>query len=525
MAVCETQRHGRYPSSPLPGDSAYSRDNVTTRTAAHPTAVPTGLAGSWQRLNAVERVSVTGLASLLILRIWAMCVVPLYESTEARYAEISRKMLETGNWITPQFDYGDPFWAKPPLMFWLSGLSQKLFGVNEFAARLPSFLCALVTLGCTYYLARRFADKTVAWLATVVLTSSFLFFMSSGTVMTDPSLAASVAIALTAFAVAWHSGGRSSGYLVFAALGVGLLAKGPLAVVIAGLPVVILLGTAAAWKRLWTHLPWLGGSLLMCAIAVPWYLLAERATPGFLNYFIVGEHIQRFLVGHWQGDRYGHAHEEMRGTIWLYGLLSLMPWTPWLMWRAVTRAPFWRRLIPRTDFDKLLWAWAILPLLFFTVARNILFPYVLPVLPAWAILLARWLAPRNGSEPWRRRLALPIYGFVGLGVLSLIALPLVGEKLNLPTQRDAIAYVRAQPGGATARIFYYPHRHMSAEFYSNGSARTLRQDSDLRGLAEQRDPSWLLVEAQDYPRVPADVRRHFRPAAERNGVKILEHLS
>ncbi len=69
-----------------------------------------------------------------------MCFIPLNDVSEARYAEIARKMLETGNWVTPQHDYGVPFWAKPPLSTWLSAFSMKLFGVNEFAARLPGLL-------------------------------------------------------------------------------------------------------------------------------------------------------------------------------------------------------------------------------------------------------------------------------------------------------------------------------------------------------------------------------------------------
>src|SRR4051812_29206889 len=80
---------------------------------------------------------------MLLVRIVASVVVPLTDTTEARYGEIARKMLETGDWITPQHDYGVPFWAKPPLSTWLSAGSMKLFGVNEFAARLPSLLLGI----------------------------------------------------------------------------------------------------------------------------------------------------------------------------------------------------------------------------------------------------------------------------------------------------------------------------------------------------------------------------------------------
>ena len=72
-----------------------------------------------------------------MIRLTTLGLYPLGDTTEARYSEIARKMVETGNWITPQFDYGVPFWGKPPLSTWTRAASFELFGVSEFAARLP----------------------------------------------------------------------------------------------------------------------------------------------------------------------------------------------------------------------------------------------------------------------------------------------------------------------------------------------------------------------------------------------------
>jgi 4-amino-4-deoxy-L-arabinose transferase-like glycosyltransferase len=90
-----------------------------------------------------SRAILWGLFLLLAVRVAAMIWVPLTDPTEARYAEIARKMVETGNWITPQFDYGVPFWAKPPLHTWLSAMGIAAFGVNPFAVRLGILLSAL----------------------------------------------------------------------------------------------------------------------------------------------------------------------------------------------------------------------------------------------------------------------------------------------------------------------------------------------------------------------------------------------
>jgi len=91
-----------------------------------------------------SRIVWAALAIVALVRLLTLGLYPLNDTTEARYAEVARKMLELNDWITPWYDYGVPFWAKPPLSTWLTAISLKLFGINEFAARLPYFLLALL---------------------------------------------------------------------------------------------------------------------------------------------------------------------------------------------------------------------------------------------------------------------------------------------------------------------------------------------------------------------------------------------
>jgi len=132
--------------------------------------------------------SVMVLFFLLISRLLAMYFIPLNDSTEARYGEIARIMLETGNWVTPMQSYGEPFWAKPPLSTWASALSMAIFGVNEFAARLPSLLFSIGILWLVWDLAKKRSGEQVAMIATLVLAGCLFFFLNAGTVMTDPAL-------------------------------------------------------------------------------------------------------------------------------------------------------------------------------------------------------------------------------------------------------------------------------------------------------------------------------------------------
>ena len=264
---------------------------------------------------------------LLACRLIAMCLIPLNDSTEARYGEIARIMLETGDWITPMQSVGVPFWAKPPLSTWFSASSMWLFGVNAFAARIPSLILSLGILWLVWDASRKRSGIYAAWVSVLVLAGSLFFFLNAGTVMTDPALLFCTTLSLFSFWHAMANQHKAWGYLFFTGLGLGLLAKGPIALVLTGMPIFVWVLLHNRWREMWQSLPWIIGGLLMLAIALPWYALAEIKTPGFINYFIVGEHFHRFIDPGWGGDKYGFAHKAHYGMIWVYAALGFLPWT------------------------------------------------------------------------------------------------------------------------------------------------------------------------------------------------------
>src|SRR3990167_10350713 len=120
---------------------------------------------------------------LLLSRLFSMYVVPLNDSTEARYGEIASIMQETGNWITPMHQYGVPFWAKPPLSMWLSALSIQCFGVSAWSVRLPSFLMSIGLLALVFSWVKKQTNVESARWSVLVLASSLFFMLDAGTVM------------------------------------------------------------------------------------------------------------------------------------------------------------------------------------------------------------------------------------------------------------------------------------------------------------------------------------------------------
>lgn len=431
-------------------------------------------------------LSLALIASALMVRLLSLGAYPLMDTTEARYGEMARIMVETGNWLTPMFDYGVPFWGKPPLFAWLSAASMQLFGVNEWAARLPHFALGLGCLWLVHVLARGLFrdDPSAPALAVAVLASLGVFNIITGAVMTDAALLFAVTLSMGGFWLCLHGGGRRWGYAFFVGIAIGLLAKGPLAPVLVSLAIAAWVAWNGRWRDL-ARLPWRGGVALCAALALPWYILAERATPGFLDYFIVGEHLERYLVGGWQGDHYGTAHEQPRGMIWPMALMAALPWTPLLLWQ-LGRA---RRAaaLELSHAHSYLWCWLLAPLVLFSFSGNILASYTLPAAPACALLLVGY----------QQRRALPpgayALGFATPVLVLAFVLVLLLDPGRVRAERDNLHLWRQQAGAAEALV-YLGKRPFSAQFYSAGRA-TLADDHHT--LAARARPYAVAVPASD----------------------------
>ncbi len=465
-----------------------------------------------------HRIVATLLSILIACRVVMMVFFPHTDSSEARYAEISRKMVETGDWITPQFDYGIPFWAKPPLSMWMSALGMDLFGVNEFGSRILTFLAAMGILWLVTRAVRREKDATTGLIAATLLMGMPLFFYCSAAVMTDLALAAGTTLAMVAFRIAVMENSRRWGYAFFVGLAIGLLAKGPLALVIALPPVVGWILLTSRWRLALKSVPWVTGTLLMLALALPWYLEAENKTPGFLDYFLVGEHWKRFTVRGWKGDLYGNAHSTIPGTIWAYLILVTFPWclgffaVPFRRWRNLKS---W--LISREGYGMYWVLWALWPVVFFTPSRNIIATYPLPALPALAILLAGWVTHQElGIFSWKR--FHPLHpALVGLGVGAAV-FAAIGTLIspNLApkrTERELVeVFHHAREDGD--RLLYFGIRRYSAEFYSGGKSENTASAAVLAERLNAPGRLFVATTPQAFDKIPPDIRRRFVPITQ-----------
>jgi len=288
----------------------------------------------------------------------------LLSADEPRYAAIARAMAETGDWITPRL-WGNPWFEKPPLLYWLAATGFELGLGPELAPRLPVALLSLgFLLFCFFETRRLFGERAAAFSAAILATSAGWIGFSYVAV-TDLPLAACFS-AFLLLAAEWVETGRKDRLSwAFACLGLAMLAKGlvPLAL---SLPVF--------WfgrSRLGDLLrPSVVGSFAV--VALPWYLLcyARNQWP-FFHEFILVHHLRRFST-----DSLQHVQP------WWFYLpvlaVALVPWTP-LVWLAARRG--W----PSRSSERLLWATVLFGLIFFSAATNKLPGYLLPLLPACAV--------------------------------------------------------------------------------------------------------------------------------------------
>ncbi len=453
----------------------------------------------------------TVLIAILIIsatiRLATLGAYPLTDNTEARYAEVAREMVASGDWVTPQL-HGAKFWAKPPLSIWLTAMTMSLFGTNEFAARLSPFFLSLLVVWLTYKLAIKRRDRDHALVASVILISSVLFFINSGAVMTDAALALGTTLSMTAFWLALNGKGKQAtlwGYLFFVGQAIGLLSKGPVCIVLTFLPIGLWVVWRKRWRVVLSRIPWIGGLLLTAALTLPWYMTAEARTPGFLDYFLIGEHWRRYAQPGWAGDLYGSAHVQPRGMIWLFWIIAAFPWSMLFFGSWVVNVAKRRSIRPSfhttDEWSAYLILWAVAPMLFFTFARNILWTYALTGLPAFALLMAQWW-PENvqsNAEETLTNFKWPLYriactGFstpliVGLLILVWSFTPIRGRN----SQKDLVScyqHIRTSP---SSRLIYLYDRPYSAEFYSSGHAIQVTDASQLKAYFDDSGQDFYAI--------------------------------
>jgi 4-amino-4-deoxy-L-arabinose transferase-like glycosyltransferase len=350
-----------------------------------------------QKTNPQTRTDLLLLAAFCgFLFFYGLGAFGLVGADEPRYAQIAREMLDRSDWVTPTLQ-GKPWLEKPVLYYWQAMVSFRAAGISDRAARMPGAFDAAILIAAIYFFLRRFRPGSE--LDGALITASCAAVVGfAHAAATDMPLAACFAIALLGW-YAWYESRRNiylAAFYIFVAL--GTLAKGPVAPALSAVIIFLFVAIKRDWHAIRRTL-WIPGIVLYLAAMLPWYIAVQLRNPEFFRFFILEQNLARFSQ-----NLYHH-----RQPFWFYlpvFLLAMMPWTLALIVAVAERA----RLIWSEGWDKEAFAnpedswplflliWMLVPILFFSASQSKLPGYILPAVPAGALLVAEYLAARRGLE-------------------------------------------------------------------------------------------------------------------------------
>jgi 4-amino-4-deoxy-L-arabinose transferase-like glycosyltransferase len=329
----------------------------------------------------------------------------LTDRDEGRNAEAGREMLETGNWVSPTFNY-EPRFAKPVLVYWLMSLSYRWFGVDEFSARLPSAAFGLALILLQYLFLNRFCGPTVALFGALMLLLNIEIIGLSRMVLTDSVLIFFTTLSLFSFWLGVH--GRDNErwwrWMFYIGMAIATLAKGPVGFLVPLVTVGVYLTAAGQWRRFWREGSPLAGAMVFSLLAVPWYVAMWSIHGSEYT-----ASAQAHTVGRFLSPMEGHGF-----TIFFYVpvlLLGFFPWSGWLLFAWYQTYQSWRETRARRatmdrsqddrrgvqsaaipgEASELEWfaaAWVFGVFVFFTLSSTRLAHYIGPLFPAAAVLTA-----------------------------------------------------------------------------------------------------------------------------------------
>ena len=402
-------------------------------------------------------------AVFVLVSLYMLGVRTLVPPDEGRYAEMAREMFVSGDWVTTRLN-GIKYFEKPPLQTWMNALSFTLFGLGDWQARLWTGLCGIGGVWFTAYTATRVFGQRTGFYAGLVLGSCFYWIACSQIDSLDMGLSGMMTIVLCALLLAQRDGAtpgenRNWMLLCWAGMALSVLSKGLIGLMLPGGILVTYTLVTLQW-RLWTRLHLVKGLALFLLICAPWFILVALKNPEQPHFFFIHEHWDRFF-------KTEHHREQVWYVFFVLTAVGIVPWLG-VLGQAMLRVV--RPVGPAQDgkaqanepkgaFRPALMAlvWAVFIILFFTKSNSKLPGYILPVFPALALLVARYL---DGGARAGRMLTATLTSLVGVALL--VAVPFMPRMAGRAS--EVVLYQAYQPwvivagfialaGGALALLY------------------------------------------------------------------------
>ena len=375
---------------------------------------------------------------LLLIALWLGCTAwirPLMLPDEGRYASVAWEMLASGDWLTPTLN-GLPFFHKPPLFYWISGVALAVTGQTEFAARAGSLVGATLAGISLFLFTLRWSGPEMARRAVLVLMVQPLLFLGAQFANLDMLVAGCITatiLCLAHTALSFEAGQkyRSAIMLSYALAALGVLAKGLIGFVLPDMVIFLWLLLRRRWRSLWALIS-LPGLLLFLLVAAPWFVLMQQEFDGFLHYFFVVQHFQRFA-----SSGFNNAQ-----PVWFYPLALAACSLPCLLFgKSLLSKSFWCPGDQRSSDLRLLMGLTVVCIVgFFSLPQSKLIGYIIPAVPAlaWLMASASQAFTQTGGAAARWKIALLVSALMGLGVVVALT---VNQKYS---SKDMGAVLRQQ---------------------------------------------------------------------------------
>ncbi len=442
-------------------------------------------------------------AASLVLHLAGTWILPLIDRDEPRFAEASREMLQRGDYVVPYFNNGYRF-DKPPLTYWVQTVSYRIFGENDFAARLPSAIAASLTAVLLFAWGRRIGAERVAWYAAIIFTLCFQTFLHAKAAVAD--------MWLVLFATAAHWAGyellrdRLQGdakaeapaqgwwWIFYVSLALAFLAKGP----IGWTPLLTLAATKLFLRdvQLNRRFLFVTGAVFMISLVALWGIPALQRTDGEFLRIGIGRHVvARSMV-----PKDGHGAQTILGyvvSLPFYLVTIFITFAPWSIRLPWLTRKLWRN---RDPLDSYLIAGAAMIFIAFTLVKTKLPHYTLPAFPLLALLLAKALSVLPKGERFVRRAAI---GFACLALLTIAATPFVAELFpswSLMRQAHGDLTREMEFGAVSYRepsLVWYARRHV---------------DGWMSDLDEQSAKPFMETAGARFAVMPSALARSLYPA-------------
>ncbi|MEY2414393.1 MAG: hypothetical protein QOD84_2999 [Acidobacteriaceae bacterium] len=373
----------------------------------------------------------------------------LVGADEPRYAQVAREMFARHDWITPTLG-GLPWLEKPIFYYWQAIVSFSMFGVSDWAARLPSAADAtiLVVGVCLFF--RRFC-RGYELDGALITASSAAVIGFARAASTDMPLAAMFGVAMLAW-YAWYEGGSKKHLsLFYLFLGFATLAKGPVAPFLAGLIILIFSVTSRNAAAIWRTL-WIPGTLIFCLVTLPWYIAVQVRNPEFFRVFFIEHNLARFGT-----TLYHHIQ-----PFWYFVPVAIASLVPWIVIEVrvligVAREWWTSKREPATSAGTLpvfLLIWFVVPIVFFSISKSKLPGYILPALPAASLLVVALVARAQRPDSRFGTFAIIMHSLLAGGLLlPALMIRYIVIQHRLPWNRAAaVSAVIAALAAATIVI-------------------------------------------------------------------------